>query len=93
VLKRRSGEAKNAVKQITADLANTAAAEAAAVVRNTRRAPGPRRRRRVGQAASRVAELEQTLTRTAKVVAQTRTRLAGDDDRLRRRGRRPARPR
>jgi IS5 family transposase len=79
-LRRRSGGAKDEVRRITgelAELAETAAGEAAAVVRNARRALS-----RAGEAASgrlrrAVADLEQTLERTARVVAQTRTRLSG----------------
>ena len=80
-LKRRSGDAKDAVRQITgelADLAETAAAEAAAVVRNARRALTRAGAQASGNLRRAVAELETTLARTTKVVAQTRTRLAGD---------------
>ena len=79
-LRRRSGDAKDEVRRITgelAELAETAAGDAAAVVRNARRALA----RAGGQASGRlrraVADLEQTLERTARVVAQTRTRLSG----------------
>jgi IS5 family transposase len=80
-LKLRTDDARDAVQRITgglADLAATAAGEADAVVRNARRAL-----RRAGDGASgrlqaAVRELETTLELTARIVAQTRTWLAGD---------------
>lgn len=79
-LKLRGDDARAAVKRITAelaDLAETAAGEAGAVVANARRKviregmdPGCRLARLVG-------ELETLLGRTTRVVAQTRTRLSG----------------
>jgi IS5 family transposase len=79
-LKRRSGDAKDAVRAITgelADLAAVAAGEAAQVVCNAHRALARARTQASGRLRRAVADLETTLERTAKVVAQTRTRLAG----------------
>lgn len=80
-LKRRSGEAKDAVKAITgelAELATTTAADAKRVISNAKRTL-----RRQGAAASgrlerAITDLETLIERTGRVVDQTRTRLAGD---------------
>jgi transposase, IS5 family len=80
-LKMRNDDARLEVRRITselADLAETAAAEAIAVVVNARR-----KLIREGMAAScklgcLVGELETLLRRTTQVVAQTRTRLSGE---------------
>lgn len=79
-LRRRSGDAKDAVRVITgelADLAETTAADAAAVVRNARRALTRAGDQASGKLRRAVGDLEQTLARTARVVAQARTRLSG----------------
>ena len=61
-----------------ADLAEKAAAEAAAVLRNGRRAlPRALSGRMRGRLRRALDELAVTIERTAKVIAQTRTRLAG----------------
>src|SRR6266516_1666399 len=61
-----------------ADLAEKAAAEAAVVVRNGRRAiPKALSGRVRGRLARALAELAVTIERTGKIVAQARTRLAG----------------
>jgi hypothetical protein len=61
-----------------ADLAEKAAAEAAAVVRNGRRAVPKALSGRVrGRLTRALAELAVTIERTATIVAQARTRLAG----------------
>ena len=74
-------EAQTTVRRITgelADLAEAAMRDADAVVRNARRAL----RRATGQAKGRLHraldELNTTLQRTSRVVAQTRTRLRGE---------------
>jgi IS5 family transposase len=74
-------ESTRAIRRVTgelAGLAETAAAEAAAVLRNGRRALpkaiGGRVRGRLRRALD---ELAVTIERTAKIVAQTRTRLGG----------------
>jgi IS5 family transposase len=80
-LRKRSGEAQGAVLAVTgelADLCQASITEAAVVVRNARR-----RARRQGDAVpgrllAAICELEVLLARAGKVVAQTRTRLAGD---------------
>jgi IS5 family transposase len=75
------GESTQAIRRVTgelADLAEKAAAGAAAVVRNGRRAlPKAVSGRVRGKLARALAELAVTIERTSKVVAQTRTRLAG----------------
>ena len=61
-----------------ADLAQTAAAEAAAVLRNGRRAlPRALTGRMRGRRRRALDELAVTISRTAVIVAQTRSRLAG----------------
>lgn len=80
-LKRRSGEAKNEVKRITADLADlagTATAEAERVISNAKRALRRQGAAASGKLARAVADLETLLERTGKIIVQTRTRLAGD---------------
>lgn len=79
-LKLRRDEAKQQVKAITgelADLAETAAAEAAAVARNARRRLARRGSAASGELRSAVAELETILSRVGTIVSQTRTRLSG----------------
>jgi IS5 family transposase len=79
-LKLRGQEGKDAVKRITgelAELAATAAEEATAVVRNARRALRRGGENVSGRLAAAVEDLETTLARTARIVAQTRTRLSG----------------
>jgi transposase, IS5 family len=74
-------ESTQAIRRVTgelADLAEKAAGGAAAVVRNGRRAlPKAVSGRVRGKLARALAELAATIERTSKVVAQTRTRLAG----------------
>jgi IS5 family transposase len=74
-------ESTPVIRRVTgelADLAEKAAAGAAAVVRNGRRAlPKALSGRVRGRLARALAELAVTIERTRKVVAQTRTRLAG----------------
>jgi transposase, IS5 family len=80
-LKRRSGEAKDEVKRITADLADlagTAAAEAERVISNAKRVLRRQGAAASGRLARAVADLETLLERTGKIIVQTRTRLAGD---------------
>lgn len=80
-LRRRSGDAKDEVLALTGELATIAEAsinDAQVVARNARRAL-----RRVGEGASGkatalVADLERTMAVLDKVLAQTRTRLAGE---------------
>jgi IS5 family transposase len=72
-LKLRTDDSRDAVQRITGELADLAAA-----ARNARRAL-----RRAGDGASgrlraAVRELETTLARTGRIVAQTRTRLSGE---------------
>lgn len=79
-LKLRRDEAKQQVKAITgelADLAETAASEADAVARNTRRSLARAGAAASGQLRAAVAELESTLSRVGTIVSQTRTRLSG----------------
>jgi IS5 family transposase len=80
-LRRRSGEAKDEVLTLTGELATIAEAtikEAQNVAINARR--GLRRvgARSSGKAASLVTELERTIGVLEAIVAQTRTRLAGE---------------
>jgi transposase, IS5 family len=74
-------EGSAAISRVTGDLAGlaeSAAAQAAAVLRNGRRAVGRALSGRVrGRLRRALAELAVTLERTATVVAQARTRLAG----------------
>lgn len=79
-LKRRSGEAKDEVKRITADLAglaDTSAAEAQRVIANAKRALRRQGAALTGKLARAVADLETLVERTGKIIVQTRTRLAG----------------
>jgi IS5 family transposase len=74
-------EAQATVRRITgelADLAEAAARDAAAVVRNARRALRHATGRRKGRLRRALDELTTTIERTAAVVTQTRTRLAGE---------------
>jgi IS5 family transposase len=74
-------ESTQAIRRVTgelADLAERAAAEAAAVLRNGRRAAPKALSGRVrGRLRRALDELAVTIERTAKIVAQTHTRLAG----------------
>jgi transposase, IS5 family len=74
-------ESTRAIRRVTgelADLAEKAAAEAAAVLRNGRRAlPRALSGKVRGRLRRALDELELTAARTAKVIAQTRARLAG----------------
>ena len=74
-------ESTQAIRRVTgelAGLAEMAAAEAAAVLRNGRRAlPKTLSGRMRGQLRRALDELAVTIERTATIVAQTRTRLAG----------------
>src|SRR5690242_16471183 len=74
-------ETSRAIARVTgelADLAQMAAAEAAAVLRNGRRAlPRALSGRMRGRLRRALAELAVTVQRTAAIVAQTRSRLAG----------------
>jgi IS5 family transposase len=76
----RNDEAKDAVRAITADLADLAelaGSEASAVVANARRKLAREAMRPSCRLACLVAELETLLSRSARIVAQTRTRLSG----------------
>lgn len=80
-LKLRNDEAKAAVLSITgelADLAEASATEAARVLANAKRALARQGDTASGRLRSTVAELEVIVSRTAKVIAQTRRRLGGD---------------
>ena len=74
-------ETTQAIRRVTgelADLAEKAAAQAAAVLRNGRRAvPRALSGRVRGRLLRALDELAVSIERTAKIVAQTRTRLAG----------------
>jgi IS5 family transposase len=74
-------ESTRVIRRVTgelADLAGKAAAEAAAVLRNGRRAlPRALSGRVRGRLRRALDELAVTMERTAKIIAQTRTRLAG----------------
>jgi transposase, IS5 family len=79
-LSRRTGEAKDEVKRITGDLAElagTAAAEAKRVISNAKRTLRGHRAA-TGRLHRAVEDLETLVTRTTKIIEQTRTRLAGD---------------
>jgi IS5 family transposase len=79
-LKLRNDDAKVAVKAITAelaDLAETAAGEALAVVANARRKIAREKLRSGCKLDALVTDLETLLGRTTQVVAQTRLRLSG----------------
>jgi IS5 family transposase len=80
-LKLRNDEAKATVFSITGDLASMAeasATEARAVLRNARRAITRQGDAASGRLAAAVGELETILSRTARVIDQTRSRLGGD---------------
>jgi transposase, IS5 family len=73
-------QAQATVQRITgelADLAETAMREAASVVRNAKRAVRRTSGQRKGQLCRAISELDTILQRTTRVVAQTRSRLAG----------------
>jgi IS5 family transposase len=74
-------ETTEAIRRVTAELAGLAvkaAAEAAAVLRNGRRAlPGALTGRTRGRLRRALDELAVTIERTAQVIAQARSRLAG----------------
>ena len=73
-------QAQATVRRITdelADLAETAMREAAAVVRNAKRAVCRTTGPRTGRLRRAISELDTLLQRTTRVVAQTRSRLAG----------------
>lgn len=77
-LRRRSGEAKDQVKAINAELAaiaSGAVAEARTVVRNAHRALA--RRPHSGRVEALVDDLERTAERVERVAAQTRQRISG----------------
>jgi IS5 family transposase len=79
-LKRRSGEAKDAVKRITGELAalaEQAAADAQRVISNVQRAIQRRGTAMSGKLRRAVADLETLVERAGRVIAQTRTRMAG----------------
>ena len=79
-LRRRSGEAKDEVLELTGELATIAEAsikEAQVVAQNARRALRRAGGRSSGKATALVAELERTISVLDAVVAQTRTRLGG----------------
>jgi IS5 family transposase len=74
-------EAQATVRRITgelADIATTAVRDAAAVLRNGRRALRTATGRRKGRLRRALDELTTTIERTRAVVVQTRTRLAGE---------------
>lgn len=79
-LRRRSGDAKDEVKAINAEMANiaeAALAEARRVAANAARSLRQAGSDASGKATSIVAELQATATLVERVVAQTRTRLSG----------------
>ena len=80
-LRLRNDEAKAEVLAITGELADspTPAVAEAARCWSTPPAPAPARREPAGAAASPVAELEDARGAGRRVIAQTRTRLGGDD--------------
>ena len=80
-LRRRSGDAKDEVLELTGELARIADAaikDAQAVATNARRALQRAGDAASGKATALVAELERTIWVVEQIVAQTRTRLAGD---------------
>jgi IS5 family transposase len=80
-LRRRSGEAKDEVLVLTGELATIAEAsikEAQVVAQNARRALRRAGQGASGKATALVAELERTISVLDQIVAQTRTRLAGE---------------
>jgi transposase, IS5 family len=79
-LRCRTDQAKTAVAQRTgelADLAEAATADAVRVARNTRRVLARAGTGGRGRLRRLVVDLETTIQRTARIVDQTRTRLAG----------------
>jgi IS5 family transposase len=80
-LRRRSGEAKDEVLTLTGELATIAEAsikDAQVVARNARRALRRAGQGASGKASALVTELERTISVLEQIVAQTRTRLAGE---------------
>ncbi len=80
-LRRRSGEAKDEVLTLTGELATIAEAtikEAQNVAINARRGLRRAGEGASGKATSLVAQLEQTISVLETIVAQTRTRIAGE---------------
>jgi IS5 family transposase len=79
-LRGRSEQAKQAVLRTTgelADLAEQAVGDAARVARNAQRVLAVAGDPGAGDLARRIDELKTTIQRTSQIVAQTRTRLAG----------------
>lgn len=79
-LKLRNDEAKASVLRITGeltDLAELAATEAEAVLRNARRHLNRQGQNASGRLGALVTELDTILGRTGQVISQTRTRLGG----------------
>jgi IS5 family transposase len=79
-LRRRSETAKDEVIAITAEMvsiAEAALADSAVVIRNARRKLNATGERASGQAVAALAEMERTAGLLAKVIAQTRIRVAG----------------
>ena len=80
-LRRRSGEAKEEVLTLTGELATIAEAsikDAQVVAQNARRALRRAGAGATGKATALVVDLERTTTVLDQIVAQTRTRLAGE---------------
>lgn len=79
-LRRRTGEAKDQVRAINAEMASIACravAEARVVVRNARRALARRGEAPRTRTAALVADLERTAGRVERVATQTRQRISG----------------
>jgi IS5 family transposase len=79
-LRRRSEQAKQEVMAITAEMvtvAEAALADSAGIIRNARRKLNTMGDEASAQAAAALAELEHTAVVLAKVIAQTRVRVAG----------------
>ena len=79
-LRRRSEEAKEEVIAITAEMvtvAEAALADSAGIIRNARRKINTMGEEASAQAVAKLAELEATAAVLAKVIAQTRIRVAG----------------
>ena len=79
-LKRRTGRAKDQVKEITADMASIAdqaIGEAQAVVRNARRSIAGAGGQASGKVRALIDTLEETARRVGQVASQTRQRLSG----------------
>jgi IS5 family transposase len=80
-LRRRSGEAKDEVLVLTGELATIAEAtikDAQVIATNARRALRRAGEGASGKASALVTELERTISVLDQIVAQTRTRLAGE---------------